>query len=326
MEHMPTFLRSSLPKRLVRPESPPAFRVTDRDIVILRALARWRFMTSDQVERFLTLIYGAASAQQVRRRLLLLFAAGCVDRPRHQHIQLSSFDYLVYALGRKGATLLAELGDPIENLQWTLKNKRATAAHIMHTLETTEAMLAFEAGCVQNAQLRLIDHEALIPYLPAPTQKRDKPFRLTVKATINNRTLPLNVIPDRVFSVALPGDQRINAALELDRGTMSIAAKRLTTKSSFARKIHSYMAAFQQRAHAEQWGFNAFRVLTIAPSERRIAGMLTVQRKITQGHLPAFFLYSTFDRIRAFGAFGPAWLSAEGDNVSLLEGAARDRS
>ena len=319
MDDMPTFLRSSIPKRLVRPETSQAFRVTERDIAILRALARWRFMTSEQIERYLTLIYGTASAQQVRRRLLRLFAAGLVDRPRHQHVQLSSFDFLVYAIGRKGATLLAQQGESIEALQWTLKNKRATAVHIMHTLETTEAMLAFEAGCVRDAQLRLIDHEALVPLLPAETQRRDRPFRLAVKAAIENRQVPLYVIPDRVFSVALPGEQRINAALELDRGTMSIAAKRLTSKSSFARKIHAYMAAFQQRAHTAQWGFASFRVLTIAPSERRIAGMLTVQRKITQGRLPAFFLYSTFERLQTHGAFGAAWITADADHVSLLE-------
>ena len=101
---------------------------------------------------------------------------------------------------------------------------------------------------------------------------------------------------------------------------MSVGAKRLTSKSSFARKVHSYLAAWKQQRHREQWGFKSFRVLTIAPSERRIASMMTVQRKITGDRLAALFLYATPERLNAAGAFGPAWLSTDTENISLLEG------
>ena len=309
----------ALPKRLTRPEVAPPFRLTDRDVEILRAVARWRFLTSEQVVRYLTLRFGATSHQQVLRRLCALFAHGYLDRPAQQHMQLAAFLPLVYGLGRQGARLLAELGDATDpHLQWTLKNARATAVFILHTLETAEALIRFEAAAAAR-NLRLIDHAALLPYLPDETQKFDDPFRLRVTTRIEGRPVPLNVIPDRVFSLVMPEDRRLNFALEVDRGTMSVAAKKLTSKSSFARKVHSYLAAWQQKRHLEQWGFASFRVLTIAPSEKRIQSMLTVQRKISNNRLGALFLYATPQRLEAHGALGPAWLSADNDGITLID-------
>ncbi len=308
----------TLPKRLARPDNPPPFRITERDIAILRAVARWRFLTSDQVVRYLTLS-GPTSHQQILRRLCALFAHGYLDRPAQQHMQLAAFLPLVYGLGRQGARLLAELGDASDpHLCWTLKNARASSVFILHTLETAEALLRFEAAA-RTRSVRIIDHAALLPYLPAETQKLDDPFRLRVTTRIDGRPVPLNVIADRVFSVVLPEERRLNFALEVDRGTMSVGAKRLTAKSSFARKVHSYLAAWQQNRHREQWGFSSFRVLTVAPSEKRIKSMLTVQRKISNDRLSALFLYATPERLETHGAFGPAWLSADADAVSLLD-------
>jgi hypothetical protein len=59
-------------------------------------------------------------------------------------------------------------------------------------------------------------------------------------------------------------------------------------------------------------------VLTITPSESRIKGMLTLQRKITGNHAAAMFLYCTPERIAAEGAFAPIWTSAEADGIALL--------
>lgn len=318
MIDMPTLLGVSLPKRLVRPQNPRPFRITDRDTEILRAVARWRFLTSEQIVRYLVMLDGAASHQHVLRRLNALFAYGYLDRPVQQSVQLTAAFPLVYALGRRGAKLLAELGEATNaDVQWTLKNARATAVFIMHTLETAEAMLRFEVAARERG-LRLIDHDALRPLLPAETQALDDPFRLRVTTRIEGRPVTLNAVPDRLCSLVLPDNRRTNLAIEIDRSTMVLAARKLTGKSSFARKVHSYHAAWLQRRHREQWGFASFRVLTIAPSETRIRGMLTVQRRITQDRLGALFLYSTPQRLQTHGPLGPAWLSAEGDDQCLI--------
>ena len=307
-------------KRLSRPDNPRSFRLTDRDLEILLFVSRVRFATSDQVVRYLTMLDPATSADNVLRRLQLLFYHSYLDRPRHQHLQLSSFSHFVYGLGRKGARQIAQQAAHINpELDWSAKNKRATTPHILHTLETTEAMLHFERACRGRGDVRLIDHHELLPYFPAATRDLADPFRLRVTIQHEHRPLPLNATPDRLISIVLPDEHRFNFCVEIDRGTMSVAARRLTNKSSFGRKIRAYYAAWQQQRHTEQWGFKGFRVASIVPSEKRIASMLTVQKKITGDRAAGMFVYTTPERLSVNGAFGPIWISAEGNGVSLLD-------
>jgi hypothetical protein len=306
-------------KRLSRPPAPPPFRLTDRDIAIIHAIARYRFMTSDQVARHLTTLDPSTSSQHVLRRLQLLFYHCYLDRPRHQHLQLSSFSHLVYGLGREGARAIADNLPHINpHLEWAAKNARASTPHIIHTLETTEAMLHCERACRERG-VQLLDHWDCLPYFPAGTRDRADPFKLRVTVQHEGRPVALNAIPDRLVSIVLPDSRRHNFCIEIDRATMSVAARRLGGKSSFARKIRAYYAAWQQERHTEQWGFERLRILTIAPSEKRIASMLTVQRKITNDRAAGMFVYTTPERMSEHGAFAPIWISAAGDGERLLQ-------
>ena len=51
-------------KRLARPELPPPFRITARDIDILRVISQFRFLSSQQVQRIV-----GGSERGVRNRL-----------------------------------------------------------------------------------------------------------------------------------------------------------------------------------------------------------------------------------------------------------------
>jgi hypothetical protein len=306
-------------KRLSRPANPRPFRITDRDLEIIRAVARYRFMTSEQIVRLLTMLDPSTSGDNVLRRLQLLFYHSYLDRPQHQHLQLSSFGHLVYGLGRDGARLIADDASHINpNLEWSSKNARATTPHIVHTLETTDAIMEFLRACRERNDVGLLDHHDLLPYFPAPTRELADPFRLRVTVQHDGHAIALNAIPDRLASIVLPDNRRHNFCIEVDRATMSIAARRLSGKSSFGRKIRAYYAAWQQERHREQWGFQGFRVLTIAPSDNRIKGMLTVQRKITDDRAAAMFVYTTPERLATHGAFAPIWTSAEADGIALL--------
>jgi hypothetical protein len=306
-------------KRLSRPDNPPPFRLTDRDLEILRMVARYRFMTSEQVVRYLTMLDPTTSGQHILRRLQSLFYHCYLDRPEHQKLQLSTFGHLVYGLGREGARLIADDVPHINPyLEWTTKNARASTPHILHTLETTEMLLHVERACRERGDVHLLDHFDCIPYFPTPTHDLTDPFRLRVTVQHEGQSLALNAIPDRLVSLVRRDNHRYNFCIEIDRATMSVAARRLSGKSSFARKVRTYFAAWQQDRHREQWGFHGFRVLTVTPSENRIKGMLTVQRKITNNRAAAMFLYTTPERIAQHGGFAPIWISADGDGQRLL--------
>src|ERR1700733_8572435 len=71
----------SIPRRprFRRASEPPAFRLTDEDVVIIRQLARHRFLRSTHIA---TLV--GRSLDRTNDRLSRLFHAGYVDRPRAQ--------------------------------------------------------------------------------------------------------------------------------------------------------------------------------------------------------------------------------------------------
>jgi hypothetical protein len=311
-------------KRLSRPETPPkAFRITPRVIHMLERVAQFRFLTSEQIARL-----DGGSHQKVLRLLQLCFFHGLLDRPANQHALLASFfdegnRPLVYAISRKGAKVLAEAGIAVDaDLQWVSKNRTATIPFLAHTIEVAETMMQFAFACDAACPVRVLDHHSLVPLMPPATQMLRDPFRLRVTHRAPNfKEVAINVVPDRLF--ALDDTQRRlrwHFALELDRGTMSngTASTKLHGKSSYRRKIIGYFEAWKQGRHTAQWGCKSFRLLTVTTSEKRIQHMLDVQREVTNNTLPGFFLYTTRERMAEHGALGPAWISAERDDVRLL--------
>lgn len=308
-------------KRLTRPTAPPGLRITERDIAILIAVARFRFLTSQQIAR---VVGGSAKALLVR--LKLMFYHALLDRPSHQHAQLAMFfddgnRPLVYGLARKGAHLLAELGYAVDGrLDWTTKNARATSQFLAHTIEIADVMIDVDLAVRGDAGLRLVDHHDLLPTFPADRRSLGDPFRCHVNVRLPGqaKSIAIGVVPDRLFSIAYANATRHNYAVEIDRGTMDINAKRLVGKSSFRRKLIGYFHAWREGKTTEAWGFKSFRILTVTPSDKRIANMIAAQNDVTGGVAPGLFLYSTADAIAVNGAIGAAWVNDAGERVSLL--------
>jgi len=92
------------PKFKRRPEEVGGLRLQERDIEIIRLVYDFRFLNSDQIK---ALIDG--SEQGILRRLQKLFHHGFLDRPPSQILYpLAGPQKMVYALGDRGASLLAE--------------------------------------------------------------------------------------------------------------------------------------------------------------------------------------------------------------------------
>src|SRR6202795_1684198 len=107
--------------RFRRASEPPAFRLTDDDVVIIRQLARHRFLRSTHIAALV-----GRSLDRTNDRLKGLFHHGYVDRPRAQldYYPTSGSAPMVYALADRGARLLIH-HDGIEfaNVEWSRKNR-----------------------------------------------------------------------------------------------------------------------------------------------------------------------------------------------------------
>jgi len=310
-------------KRLSPPQDaiPQAFRVTERILAILTALAAHRFLSTDQIARL-----DGGSPRVLGHLMRLLYRHGFVDRPAAQAAYLSSFLHegnvsLVYNITRKGMRLLGDNGLPVDaRLDWTTKNSGNTALFLAHALQVSEAILAFRLAMPADQSLRLIDHNELLPSFAEATRESEFPYRLVVTIQQDLKPLTLRVIPDRLFCVRGQGEDRWNFALEIDRGTESLTprSKKLSTKSTFRKKIVGYYQAWKQRKHTEAWNFQSFRCLTITTSDTRIDHMLDVQRDVTNDTATGLFLYSTRERLDQHGILGPAWRTSKDDGLSLV--------
>src|ERR1700732_4494939 len=143
-------INTKLPRlpRFRRATKPPPFRLTDDDVVIIRQLARHRFLRSTHIAALV-----GRSLDRTNDRLSLLFHAGYVDRPRAQldYYPTSGSAPMVYALANRGARLIIDRDERgSANVDWSRKNQRAGRSFIEHQLEIVD----FEVGLDRAARKR----------------------------------------------------------------------------------------------------------------------------------------------------------------------------
>src|SRR6202166_665271 len=127
---MQSHIASTRRPRFRRASEPPAFRVIDDDVAIVRQLARHRFLRSTHIAALV-----GRSLDRTNDRLMRLFHAGYIDRPRAQldRFPSSGSAHYIYALADKGVRLLREEdGVEFRNVEWSRKNREAGRPFIEH--------------------------------------------------------------------------------------------------------------------------------------------------------------------------------------------------
>lgn len=300
-------------KRFVRKDAPPGMRLTERDLVILDALARYRFLSSRHIE----MIDGGSYAS-VMRVLRTLYDNGLVDLPRAQIADLIAHGSApnAYALASRGARAWSEqTGSDIERLRWDLKNERVKPLFIRHTLGIADVMVGIEVACRDNAQVCLVDHHQLLPTMPEATARARNPFLWSAKVKTGGRVETVNIVPDRLFSLQFADGTRRNYALEYDTGSMPIVARSLA-RSSIRKKLLAYLEGWRAHEHAK-WGFQRLRVLLVTPSGARMAAMQQCLLDITGGKGSGMFLFTTPVMLAEAGALGKGWRTDKSTPASL---------
>lgn len=260
-----------LPRFERSPNSLP-FQLTDRDMEIIRALYRHRFLRSSHI-----CVLTPGSTQQILRRLKLLYHHGYVARPRAQidYYHHGGASEMVYCLGGHGASLLkTEFGDMFRVVAWDEDDNADRRVFLKHALLVSDIMVSIELACRQNG-VRLLTEQDLA--------KSNRPFRWKM----NVQGQRFSVAPDRVFaleSTGAGGDvRRSYFFLEADRGTMPVTRKTLS-QTSFFRKLVAYEATWTQTIHEKLFGFNRFRVLTVTTSLERVGSLVNACNRLNTGH------------------------------------------
>jgi len=253
--------------RLKRKAAQP-INLTDRDAGILKALHKYRFLTTDHLQT----LTQTESRWGMNKRLRLLYDHKYIDRPKAQSAIFSHADKrpIVYALGNKGASLLSNrynISMP-PSVYWTEKNRKVREKHIEHTLGISDFMVGIEDMCKAAPNLHLIDQDEILSRSPTQTRRAKYPFRWKTQITHNGKLHDIAILPDYVFGIR-DGYREKFYFVEIDRGSMPIT-RRDITQSSFMRKILSYADTFERGLSLKRFEIKGFQVLTVTTSQDRI--------------------------------------------------------
>src|SRR5436305_10756433 len=143
--------------RFRRAVEPPPFRLTDDDVEIVRVVARHRLIRSTHIAALV-----GRSLDRTNDRLMRLFHAGYIDRPRAQldRFPSSGSAHYIYALANRGARLLREEdGVEFRNPEWSRKNREAGRPFIEHQIEIVNFQVALQRAVRERSNVRLVSAE-----------------------------------------------------------------------------------------------------------------------------------------------------------------------
>jgi len=304
--------------RFRRASEPPAFRLTDGDVEIVRQLARFRFLRSTHIAALVN-----RSVDRTNDRLLRLFHAGYIDRPRAQldYYPTEGSAPITYALADRGARLLRERSDiRVSNPEVSRKNREAHRPFIEHQIEIVNFQVALQRAVAQRSDVRLIYAEDMNSAASRqPMQASRAPFSLRAKLAHRGAVREIGVVPDLVFGLERATGERRNFMVEIDRGTMPISRAN-SAQTSFEKKMRAYLAAHAAKQHERQFGWKNFRVLTVTIGQERMQSMKEALRglRVPRSLGASLFLFSTFDDLRAGDPLSHAWIDGIGRHARLM--------
>jgi len=214
-------------------------KLQPRDITLLRDVGEFRFMNTPQI-----LALHQGGERNLLRRLSSLFQHGYLDRPVSQTTAHLPSTHIVYSLGRTGAEFLSKNAEEREGMYRRVKEVERTLPLMAHSL-----MISQFRVCLTLAAKT---HGVKITRF---TQGYDLKEMLRDVHGENP-----SLVPDAFFTLEDKGDV-INFFLEADRGTM--------TAERFVNKLKIYWSWRDDERLKKKLRLARFRVLTIAPSERR---------------------------------------------------------
>ncbi|MHB1056171.1 MAG: replication-relaxation family protein [Thermoleophilia bacterium] len=262
-----------------------------RDVSVILSVYENRFLRRDQIQR---LHFAGSSIQATSARLKKLSDHKFLDKL--QRAVAGGASQAVYALDKQGADVVAAtLQIDRYKVRWKRDNNRVEWLFMDHTLGISEFKVCLDLALARRT-------EEIYFY-----QRGDKSHlrRISVQGAKKKYFV---VAPDAFFGIQTERGKYI-FFLEVDMGT--------ETLKRFQEKVIAYKRYWKSGKFKEEYGFNAFRVLTVAESEKRLANLI---RATQQAGGQRMFDFATFARIQNAGMFERIWFTpVDGEAISIVE-------
>ena len=255
-----------------RADNPPSMRLTKRDMDIIRAVYRYRLLSSPQIEAlFFPFPPDKPHSRQTscQRRLQLLFHHNYLDRVPVPVILGEGRKPSVYELAKKGADLMArESGQDRADIGWEPNYDTYGQSFIDHTLAVNNLRVVVELLC-QHSDLELQEWVGESDFRTAAYKER-VPYRMRGARVTR-------IFPDGYFAILTPfSDKLLHFFVEVDRGTM--------TNSRWQEKMRAYSQYRSSGLSQQHYQTRNFRVLAIAPTQARLKNLLKASEKVGADH------------------------------------------
>lgn len=304
-------------------DKPPAtgkIDLTDRDILWIRAVHRFRMITTDQAG----MLANAASRTKMNYRLRQLWAHDYLDRPESgRNLERGEKRPVVHLLGQRGAEWLEE-NDGVRfprGKGWKTANQLKSTERIGHQIGLVDTVLRFNQDVEDTPGLRISHQDELIAEVEWP--KRLRSYRLPTQIEEHGVTKPRATDPDYTFCLSqdFPDGKprRSLCFLEWDNSSEDfIKANKLA--SSIAQKHRCYADAYQRKLQQELYGFKGMRVLWVVKgTEDRLLKMIDTMHRVVTDRTPhTIFWYALHDDLMKHGALGDIWRTGDGEVRPLI--------
>jgi hypothetical protein len=282
----PTTDQKRLPKK-TRAKKPPAFQMTERDIELVRAVSKYRYL---YVEQYFWL-FPNDSQRGLLNRLRYLYH----NRYLNRVLQVDSLARkIIYAMTEKGARLLAE-HDKVsrEEIPWQRHLNQVSMSHIQHLLSVNDVVISLQSDFAEKLRQGAISKFKVIP---------GDPDLHKLSVTFLNRDgarYIASVIPDAVVGIIFPNNEIGMFFVEVDRATMTI--------NRWESKVAVYHEYSRSKELRDRFHTSWFIVLTVTTSDKRILSLS--ERTVALGGKRAFW-YTTSDKIEPGSVLNRIWVRA----------------
>ena len=274
----------------------PSFQMQERDRDIVRLVSQCRVIASTDIH----LLIGGSS-QTVLRRLQGLFHYGYLDRPRSQR-QLGNVP-MAYALGQRGADLIAQESGRRPIVDWSEKNRQLRTHYLEHSLMISRFQTALRHAGQAGGQIKL---ERWLP---------DGSIRDTAWVEAGGRRQRIPIAPDAFFVLRLlDTGEAVHVFLEADRGTMDVPR--------FVSKLRGYFHFWRSGQQESRVGAKNCLVVTVTMSTERANNLMNACRSVADRGLRMFLFgpESGYMPVTGHAVLDAIWQTpADRDRHSLLE-------
>jgi hypothetical protein len=280
-------------KKFVRGEATDPFKLTSRDLELIRDVAEFRFLNTDQL-----LALHEGGRRNLKQRLSLLFQHGYLDRPKVQKTAHLNSSHIVYSLDRKGVDALSGNADEREGILRRVRETAHTSALIAHALMISQFRICLILALKQRPDLKLTRW----------VQGND------LKVLLRHRGENPPLVGDAYF-ILETSEYKHPCFLEADRATM--------TEERFTNKLRMYWRHNREERFQPTLGVAHFRVLTITPNETRAENLCRAAKEAddrkTGSNLFLFLAETQYSLAKPETVLSPIWASPKDEKHGIIE-------